>query len=133
VHSRGWPVPSCDLWRFGLEEKIWFAFSWSEKCSSIPRKNTLDTMYTCYRTCLQCSHRAPRPLTQPQINHHKYVLVVIWTCGETATKITTSICGDLDFWRKPPQKTPHQVKNTLSGVALSPRGLPREKTAAGAI
>jgi len=33
---------------------------------------------------------------------------------QITTQITTSICGDSDFWRKTPQKTPHRVRNTTS-------------------
>jgi len=55
---------------------------------SVTWKNTLDTMYTCYRTCLPHLCCAPWPLTQ---YHYKYLwcfgLVVFFT-----TNITT--CGE---------------------------------------
>ena len=53
----------------------------------------------------------PGPMTQTRTISPQ-ILVVIWTRGETATEITTSICGDFDLWCKTPQKTPHRVKIT---------------------
>ena len=48
---------------------LFLPFWFSRKYSSITCRNTLDTMYTCYRTYLphpRCSHIAPWPLTQPR-------------------------------------------------------------------
>ena len=73
---------------------LWFAC----KYSSITCKNTLDTMYTCYRTYMphpQCS------LTfGPTLNN-----ITTSICGDLGMwwKTTTSICGDLNMWWKPPQ------------------------------
>ena len=68
---------------------LWFAW----KYSSITCKNTLDTMYTHYWTYL------PHPRCS-------------LTFGPTLNKITTSICGDLGMWWKPPQKSALVVKIT---------------------
>ena len=48
---------------------LFLSFWFSRKYSSITCRNTLDTMYTCYRTYLphpRCSHIASWPLTQPR-------------------------------------------------------------------
>ena len=76
-------------------------------------------MYTCYRASLNALIVLPDRWPNHEQYHHKY----LWWFGPMV-KIATSICGDLDMWWKPPQKSPHGAKITTypfhsEGVGLN--------------